>query len=119
SNVSACGDCTTTRRAGRRQFLQWHRACYNRLLAYESTHQLGQNMPQSISIHITAKSVALLLAAVALVWLIANFSSILVILFVAILLAVAITPLVGRLEELRVPRTLAIVLSYAGLFGML
>jgi predicted PurR-regulated permease PerM len=76
-------------------------------------------MPQSISIHITAKSVALLLAAAALVWLIANFSGILVILFVAILLAVAITPLVGRLQELRVPRTLAIVLSYAGLFGML
>jgi predicted PurR-regulated permease PerM len=76
-------------------------------------------MPQTISIHITAKSVALLLAAAALVWLIANFSGILVILFVAILLAVAITPLVGRLEELRVPRTLAIVLSYAGLFGML
>jgi predicted PurR-regulated permease PerM len=76
-------------------------------------------MPQSISIHITAKSVALLLAAVALVWLIANFSSILVILFVAILLAVAITPLVGRLEELRIPRTAAIALSYVGLFGML
>ncbi len=76
-------------------------------------------MPQSISIHITAKSVALLLAAVALVWLVANFSSILVILFVAILLAVAITPLVDRLEELRIPRTLAIVLSYAGLFAML
>jgi len=76
-------------------------------------------MPQSISIHITAKSVALLLAAAALVWLIANFSSILVILFVAILLAVAITPLVDRLEELRIPRTAAIVLSYAGLFGML
>jgi len=76
-------------------------------------------MPQIISIHITAKSVALLLAAAALVWLIANFSGILVILFVAILLAVAITPLVGRLEELRVPRTLAIVLSYAGLFAML
>ena len=76
-------------------------------------------MPQSIIVHVTAKSVALLLAAAALVWLIANFSGILVILFVAILLAVAITPLVGRLEELRIPRTVAIVLSYAGLFAML
>ena len=64
-------------------------------------------MPKSLTINITAKSVALLLAAYALFWLIANFSSILVILFVAILLAVAITPLVTRLEELRMHRAAA------------
>src|SRR5690349_10043497 len=76
-------------------------------------------MPQSISIYITAKSIVLLLAAAALVWIIANFSGILVILFVAILLAVAITPLVTRLEELRIPRVIAIVISYVGLFAIL
>ena len=76
-------------------------------------------MPQSIAIYITAKSIALLLAVAALVWIIANFSGILVILFVAILLAVAITPLVTRLEELRIPRAIAIVISYVGLFALL
>ncbi len=76
-------------------------------------------MPESITVQITAKGVALLLAALALVWLIANFSSILVILFVAILLAVAITPLVTRLEQAGFRRTAAIVFSYIGLFTLL
>lgn len=76
-------------------------------------------MPQSISITITAKSVALMLAAAALLWLIANFSSILLILFIAVLLAVAITPAVRWLEGQRVPRAAAIVLIYLALFGLL
>jgi predicted PurR-regulated permease PerM len=76
-------------------------------------------MPQNISIHITGKSIALLLLAVALIWLLFNFSSILLILFIAILLAVAITPLVERLEQQRIPRPIAIVLIYIGLFGIL
>ncbi|HRC77736.1 MAG TPA: AI-2E family transporter, partial [Kouleothrix sp.] len=76
-------------------------------------------MPQSISVSITAKGVALLLAALALVWLIANFSSILLILFVAILLAVAITPAVAWLSAQRVPRAVAIVLIYLALLGLL
>ena len=76
-------------------------------------------MPQHISIHITGKSVALILLAVALIWLLFNFSSILLILFIAILLAVAITPLVERLEQQHIPRPMAIVLIYIGLFGIL
>jgi predicted PurR-regulated permease PerM len=75
-------------------------------------------MPKSISIYITGKSVVLLLLAAALVWLLMNFSSILLILFIAILLAVAITPLVERLESARIPRPLAIALIYVGLFGI-
>jgi predicted PurR-regulated permease PerM len=75
-------------------------------------------MPEYISIYITGKSIALLLLAAALIWLLMNFSSLLLILFVAILLAVAITPLVGRLEAGRVPRPLAIGLIYACLFGI-
>jgi predicted PurR-regulated permease PerM len=75
-------------------------------------------MPKNIAINITGKSIVWLLAAGALVWLLANFSAILLILFIAILLAVAITPLVKRLETLHVPRPLAIVLIYVGLFGI-
>jgi predicted PurR-regulated permease PerM len=72
----------------------------------------------NITIHITTKSIALLLAALALVWLIANFSSILLMLFLAILLAVAITPAVDMLERQRLPRTVAIVLIYIALLGV-
>lgn len=75
-------------------------------------------MAQQLHVHITAKSVALLLAAAGLIWLIANFSGILLILFIAVLLAVAISPLVGWLEARRVPRLVAIVLIYIGLFGV-
>src|ERR1700709_1959908 len=75
-------------------------------------------MPKNIAINITGKSVAWLLLASALVWLLVSFSSILLILFIAILLAVAITPLVKRLESAHIPRPLAIALIYIGLFGI-
>src|SRR5262245_49156737 len=75
-------------------------------------------MPRSIHIHITAKSVALLLAATAIIWLLVVFNQILLLLFLAILLAVAITPLVGRLER-GMPRSVAILLIYAVLLGIM
>ena len=75
-------------------------------------------MPKNITINITGKSIVWVLLAGALVWLLINFSSILLILFIAILLAVAITPLVERLETIHVPRPLAIALIYVGLFGI-
>src|SRR5690242_15900115 len=75
-------------------------------------------MPQRISIYISVKGVLLLLAAVALIWLIINFSSILLMLFLASLLAVAITPLVERLVAWRIPRALAILLIYLALLGI-
>ncbi len=76
-------------------------------------------MPKSISITVTARGVALLLAAAALVWLVFNLSSILLVLFIAILLAVAITPAVSWFERERVPRAVGIVLIYAVLFLVL
>lgn len=72
-------------------------------------------MVQHIHIHISVKSILLALAAAAVVWLVANFSGVLLILFIAILLAVAISPLVDWMERERVPRVLAIVLIYLGL----
>jgi predicted PurR-regulated permease PerM len=72
-----------------------------------------------VVINITGKSIAWLLAAAGLIWLAMNFSSILLMLFIAILLAVAITPLVERLEQQRLPRPLAIGLIYVGLLLIL
>jgi predicted PurR-regulated permease PerM len=54
----------------------------------------------------------LLLAAAAVVWMLTTFSSILFLLFISILLAVAITPLINRMEERKVPRSLAIIIIY-------
>src|SRR3954466_9353298 len=75
-------------------------------------------MPKNIAIYITGKSIAWLLFAVIFVWMLISFSSILLILFIAILLAVAITPLVKRLEVGHIPRPLAIALIYVGLFAI-
>jgi predicted PurR-regulated permease PerM len=75
-------------------------------------------MPQRISISISVKSIMLLFAAVAVVWLIINFSNILLMLFLASLLAVAITPLVGWLEAWHIPRALAILLLYLTLLSI-
>jgi len=74
---------------------------------------------RTINIRITGRSVALLLGAAALVWLVAGFSKILFILFLAILLAVGIDPLVDRLERWRLPRSLGIFIIYLGLLGVL
>lgn len=76
-------------------------------------------MPQIINVSITVKSVILLLAATAVVWLLAAFDKILLTLFLAILLAVAINPLVNRLQRGKVPRALAIVLVYLALLSIL
>ena len=74
-------------------------------------------MQRNISIQFTARSAAILLVAAALVWLVANFSTLLFILFLAILLAVAITPLVERLAAY-MPRAIAILIVYVVLLAI-
>ncbi|HEX8245408.1 MAG TPA: AI-2E family transporter [Longimicrobium sp.] len=74
---------------------------------------------RSITIRITGRAVTILLAALALVWLVAGFSKILFILFLAILLAVGIDPLVDRMERWKLPRSLAIFLIYMAILGVL
>ncbi|HEX8906002.1 MAG TPA: AI-2E family transporter, partial [Longimicrobiaceae bacterium] len=74
---------------------------------------------RSITIRITGRAVTILLAALALVWLVAGFSKILFILFLAILLAVGIDPLVDRMERWKLPRSLAIFLIYLAILGVL
>jgi predicted PurR-regulated permease PerM len=74
---------------------------------------------RSITIRITGRAVCILLAALALVWLVVGFSKILFILFLAILLAVGIDPLVDRMERWKFPRALAIFIIYLGILGVL
>jgi predicted PurR-regulated permease PerM len=74
---------------------------------------------RTINIRITGRAIAMLLAALALVWLVVAFSKILFILFLAILLAVGIDPVVDRLERRKVPRSLAIFIIYVGLLSVL
>lgn len=74
-------------------------------------------MPQTITIQITVKGIILLLVALAAVWLLVKFGGILLLLFLAALLAVAITPLVERLEA-GMPRWVAIVLVYLGILAV-
>jgi predicted PurR-regulated permease PerM len=74
---------------------------------------------RNYTIRITGRAVAYLLAAAALVWLVIGFSEILFILFLAILLAIGIDPLVDRLERWRVPRSLGIFLIYLGILAVL
>ncbi|HET7229320.1 MAG TPA: AI-2E family transporter [Longimicrobium sp.] len=76
-------------------------------------------IPQVVNIRITGRAIAILLAAAALVWVVAGFSEILFILFLAILLAVGIDPLVDRLERWRLPRSLGIFIIYLALLGVL
>jgi predicted PurR-regulated permease PerM len=76
-------------------------------------------MPQTINIQITVKSILLLLAVGAAIWLLVAFDKIMLILFLAILLAIAIDPLVDRLESYRIPRALAILLVYIVLISIL
>jgi predicted PurR-regulated permease PerM len=74
---------------------------------------------RNYTIRITGRSVAYLLAAAVLVWLVTAFSEILFILFLAILLAVGIDPLVDRMERWRIPRSVAIFVIYLGILGVL
>lgn len=76
-------------------------------------------MVRNITINITAKSIALALVACALVWMLVVFDKILFILFLAVLLAIAIDPLVDHLERWRLPRALSILIVYLLLLGVL
>lgn len=74
-------------------------------------------MVRNITIQFSVRSAIILLVAAAAVWLAVNFNSLLIILFIAILLAVAITPLVNRMDAF-MPRVLAIVFVYLVLIAI-
>ncbi|HVG44484.1 MAG TPA: AI-2E family transporter [Longimicrobium sp.] len=74
---------------------------------------------RNYTIRITGQAVVYLLAAATLVWMVFAFSEILFILFLAILLAIGIDPLVDRMERWRIPRSVAIFIMYLGILGVL
>jgi predicted PurR-regulated permease PerM len=65
-----------------------------------------------IVIRISSRAAVAAVLTVALLWLAVEFSTIVVVLFLAILLAVAVAPLATRLDAVGIPRGLAILLVY-------
>jgi predicted PurR-regulated permease PerM len=74
---------------------------------------------RNYTVRITGRAAAYLIAAAVLAWLVIGFSEILFILFLAILLAIGIDPLVDRMERWRLPRSAAIFIIYLGILGVL
>lgn len=69
-------------------------------------------------IEISVKTILLAIAVVAAAWLLFQIRDILYLLFVAFLLMTAIQPLVVRLERIKIPRIIAILIIYAVIFGL-
>lgn len=76
-------------------------------------------MPKIISIHISVRGLALLSAALATVWFVITFGQLVMILFLAALLATAIDPLVDHMQARHVPRPIGILAIYTLLLGAL
>ena len=69
-------------------------------------------MRDMIVIRISSRAAVAAVLTLALLWLAIAFSTIIVVLFLAILLAVAVAPLATRLHTLGIPRGIAILLVY-------
>lgn len=83
-------------------------------------------MQGEVNVRLTNRAILLVLGALALIWILFNATHIVVVLFIAILLATAVSSAANRLERYRVPRSLAILLTYllviailAGVVGLL
>jgi predicted PurR-regulated permease PerM len=76
-------------------------------------------MPENVTIQITVRGLLLVLAVVAVVWVLVIFNKLLLILLLSVLLAVGMDPVVNRLERAHVPRALAILLVYVVLLAVL
>lgn len=75
-------------------------------------------MPEAVVIRVTRQSIVVLLLAIVLIWLLLHLTGILVVLFMAVLLAIAVAPLAARLAAAGVPRGLAILLIYLAVLGV-
>jgi len=69
-------------------------------------------------IEISIKTILIAIALVLAAWLLFQIRDILYLLFIAFLLMTAIQPLVVRLERIKIPRILAILIIYALVFGL-
>jgi predicted PurR-regulated permease PerM len=70
-------------------------------------------------IELPAKTIAKVVLTLAILWLLERVWTILLLLFIAVLLAAALNPVVRRLQRHGVPRTGAVAIVFLALFGML
>lgn len=74
-------------------------------------------MPQKIEI--STKSILTILAIVTGFWLLGKISDILLMIFISVILASALDPIIGWLEKYRLPRPLGIAVVYILLWGII
>lgn len=76
-------------------------------------------MQGEVNIRLTNRAIFLVFGVLALVWLLSHATRIAVVLFIAILLATAVSSAANRLERYRVSRPIAILLTYLLVLGVL
>jgi len=76
-------------------------------------------MQGEINLRLTNRAIFVVLGALALLWVLFNATHIVVVLFIAILLATAVSSAANHLERYRVSRSLAILLTYLLVLGIL
>ena len=76
-------------------------------------------MQGEVNLRLTNRAIFLVLGALALIWILFNATHIVVVLFIAVLLATAVSLAANRLARYRVPRALAILLTYLLVLGVL
>jgi predicted PurR-regulated permease PerM len=76
-------------------------------------------MQGEVNLRLTNRAIFLVLGALGLIWILFHATRIVVVLFMAVLLATAISSAANRLERYRVPRSLAILLTYLLVVGIL
>lgn len=76
-------------------------------------------MNGEINLRLTNRALVLVLGALALVWILFHATHIVVVLFIAVLLASAVSSAANRLERYRVNRSLTILLVYLVVLGVL
>ena len=76
-------------------------------------------MQGEVNVRLTNRAIFLVLGALVLIWLLFNATNIVVVLFISILLATAVSSAANRLARYRVSRGLAILLTYLLVLGLL
>lgn len=76
-------------------------------------------MNEAVTLRLSNRALLLVLAALGLVWLLRNATHIFVVLFLAVLLAAAVSTVANRLARFRIGRGVAILLTYLLILGVL
>jgi predicted PurR-regulated permease PerM len=82
------------------------------MVAHDSTDASPRRFPGEISVRISNRTIAVVLGTLGLVWVLRHATHIVVVLFVAVLLATSVSSAANRLERYRVKRGVAILIVY-------